>query len=72
MIITGFFIGIVLNAAIMIYLFKRNGHTPPDMPWDDVKRGLDAKALRPYAKKSGKKSPKVNDDGAAWRKENEL
>ena len=66
---------VIANVAMCFHIARRlaikeNGRARPSQI-DNVSSSMARMASRPFTKKVGR-SPKVNDDFAAWKKENEL
>ncbi len=66
--------GGLIATGLAVY-FYANGQTSAesrdDLPWNQVKRGMDRPKRVPFDKSSDKKSPMENDDQATWRKESD-
>ena len=59
----------ILNTALLLWMILR----PEDHEEMDQPRGPEPgrRNLLPFGKPNGKKKPRVNDEAAAWAKENE-
>lgn len=72
--IINLFVTILMFVAVVYicYLLRRRHSIDGDLPIAQIRRGMEKPVRRgPYAKPSDKKAPRVNDDTAAWVKENE-
>lgn len=63
------------NILVWLYIARRlaikeNARANPSQ-LENVSPSMARMVSRPFAKKPKSKSPKINDDYAAWRKENE-
>jgi len=59
--------GVVLTVCYL-YFFKKSSKMELPLLMEKPPKP----SLKPYAKPSGKKKPKINDDNKAWKVENDL